>query len=145
MRALIHFHAGGGDYQPQAFLPRSACQPSLPPLVHSSSLILSFAILVRSVLPLFDHRISVSLFSAFAALLNRCSILGGYSGNVVWMQYKGFCRRRRRRSCDCLNCVFAFTCTHMPNVHVEPREDRRGEGDCSVDVYLYRDCSHALP
>lgn len=166
MRALIHFHAGG-DYQPQAFLPRSACQPSPSPplsLSHplSSALILSLS-RVRSVLSPFDRCASVFLFSAFAALLNRCSIAACQA--VIVTTWSGCGIKDSVVIVDdydnddhVIAAVLKLRLYVYMYAHAETRAsrmytwshvgrgDRRGEGDCSeaVDVYLYRDCSHAL-
>lgn len=170
MRALIHFHAGG-DYQPQAFLPRSACQPSL--LLPSRSLILSHSLSCdsRSFCPssfrLPHFRLSLLSFRCASQTLLDCSLLGGYSDNVVG--WSG-CSIKDSvvvvvivvddydKGDHVIAAVFKLhLCIYMyahakraRHIHVEPRGDRscRGAKEAAkeaVDVYLYRDCSHAFP
>lgn len=132
MRALIHFHAGG-DYQPQAFLPWSACQPSLS--LHSSRILFLFlpylSMFVRSLAPIlspFNRHISVSLLlplfflSRFPTAVH--DIRRGYSD--LWM-YKRFHRQPRWGSRWLRPCAFAFThVTHMPKARATHTWRRSG-------------------
>lgn len=125
MRALIHFHAGG-DYQPQAFLPWSACQPSLS--LHSSHILFLFlpflSMLVRSLAPIlspFNRHVSVFFLPSLFTCL-------GYSD--LWIYKRLHCQRRWRSRWlrPCTNCAFAFThVTHMPKPRATHTCNREGE------------------
>ena len=151
MRALIHFHAGG-DYQPQAFLPRpvNSLFSSLLSFTHplSRSLSCDSCSFCPSFVRLLHFCLSLSLslslfllsFRCTSQPLLDCSLLGGYSDNVVWMQYKGLRRRRlwQRRSCDCGCAQIASlrlhvrTCQMRAWSHVEWRPPELGAGSCGA-------------